>query len=119
MAKVKLSNLGVELREYLKEVSTEVYAAKEKGLEEAADFMADKLKSATPVNSGSTKASWEVEKKYKGVKYIYNTKLSSQNIPIVNLLEYSKKGKPFVRKTFNQNESRAVEIVKNNIEKGV
>ena len=44
------------------------------------------------MDRGETKELWERSTKYKGVRYINNTALNKNNIPIVNLLEFSKKG---------------------------
>lgn len=89
------------IQDELAELAKAVQDEKEAALEEATSMVVDKLKQATPENTGRTRAAWEKQLKYNGVKFVYNTALSPQNIPIVNLLEYSFKGRPFAIKTFN------------------
>lgn len=108
-------NLYEELKSVLSEIETETRQSAEKGLEKAADYFVQKLKVATPQTTeyatGETARSWVVEKKYYGVKYINNTRLNSQRIPVVNLLEFGKKGNPFVRKTFEAEKSNIINII--------
>jgi len=121
-SKVTLYEIGTALREYLTSVADDLIEAKEAGLDEAATFMKEKLEQATPirtVNSVGTNKKWKVERKYRGVRYVFNTSTAKDGIPIVNLLEYSKNGKPFVRSTFAENENKVISIIKNRVEKGV
>lgn len=104
-------NLYEELKSVLNEIEAETRQSAEKGLEKAADYFVQKLKVVTPIKTGETARSWVVEKKYYGVKYINNTRLNSQRIPVVNLLEFGKKGKPFVRKTFEAEKSNIINII--------
>lgn len=115
MATTDLAGLSSELKDILEEVSESVYAAKEKGLDIAADYMLDQFEQATPVKTGKTKSMWVRTTKYKNVRYLYNLSLTPKNIPIVNLLEYSSKGKPFLRKTFAKNENKIVEMIQGEI----
>ena len=55
MATTDLAGLSGELKDILEEVSESVYAAKEKGLDIAADYMLDQFEQATPVKTGKTK----------------------------------------------------------------
>lgn len=96
------------------------------GLEKATDFLAEELEKKTPVNKdteaktrGTTKSSWIKQMKYRNVKYINNTAVNKQGIPIINILEFSKnRGNPFVRKTLKANEDKIKEIIIKEIEKG-
>ena len=59
--------------------------------------------------------------KYKGVRYIGNTAVGSKNeygyeIPLANLIEFSSKGKPFIRQTFEENKEQIINIIKGEIE---
>lgn len=110
-------NLYEELKPILDSITKEMNDAKERGLEKAADYFVQKLEIATPTETGETARSWVVTKKYKGVKYINNTRLNKQNIPVVNLLEFSKKGKPFVRKTFELEKSNIINIITGELKK--
>ena len=61
--------------------------------------------------------------KYKGVRYIGSSAVGSKNqygydIPLTNLLEFSSKGKPFIRRTFEENKDKLIEIIKGEIENG-
>ena len=91
--------------------------------------MKQALEAATPIDDGETRRSWEVDFKYRNVRYINNTatrpktpgdKITSGdgNIPIVNLLEFGKKGKPFVRKTVQAEQEQIINIIKGEIEHG-
>lgn len=116
-------NLAKEFKEILKEYSDDIFEAKEKGLDKAADYLLDKLKIASPVRTGNLQKSWFRTEKYKGVRYIGNSAVGSSNpqgygIPLVNLLEFGSKGKPFVRRTFEENKDELIKIIKEEIENG-
>ncbi len=102
---------------FLNDVTGEVMESREAGLDKAAEFMMEQLENATPTDRGITKSSWERTTKYKAVRYINNTALSENKIPIVNLLEYAKNGKPFVRATFNKYESTIQQMIIDEINK--
>ncbi len=82
------------------------------------DYMRDKLAAASPEKSGLTRESWEGEDKYKNVRYINNTRVNEDGIPVVNLLEYGRKGKPFVRRTVQAEQEQIINIIKGEIEHG-
>lgn len=120
-----VSSAFLELEKELENFSDKVMFNKEKALDETSDYVMEQLKKNTPVDTGKTKDSWERSTKYKGVRYINNIAVTgarpnsnSLGIPIVNLLEFSKKGKPFARKTFDACIPQVENIFKNNIEKG-
>lgn len=100
-----------EFKKLLDEQAVKITGERERALDKAAEFMQAKLEAATPVDTGETKKSWITKDKYTGVRYIKNTRLNKQNIPVVNLLEFGSKGKPFVRKTFNANKNKIIEII--------
>lgn len=141
MAKHQL-NLAEELKNLLSEYSTEILNKTENGLNKAAVYLVDEFKKNTPVGSemfedrdkvvdswittvsndfkqksSSTKI---LNKPYKCIRYIGNSATASRgknkNIPIVNLLEFSKNGKPFIRKTFEVNKEKIIGIIKGEIE---
>lgn len=113
-----VSSAFLELEKELENFSDKVMFNKEKALDETSDYVMEQLKKNTPVDTGKTKDSWERSTKYKGVRYINNTSLNKNDIPIINLLEFGKKGKPFTRKTFDACIPQVENIFKNNIEKG-
>ena len=97
--KPTLHELSTAIDEAIGEISEEVYAAVDRGLDKAALHMEQALEAATPVETGEVKRSWKVDFKYRNVRYINNTatrpktpgdKITSGDgeIPIVNLLEF-------------------------------
>lgn len=116
-------NLAEELKEILNQYSNEVFEAKERGLDKAADYFVQRLEDASPVRTGELKKNWLRTDKYKGVRYVGNSTIGSKNkygygIPLTNLLEFGSKGKPFIRKTFEENKDKLIEIIKGEIENG-
>ena len=121
--KPTLHELSTAIDEAIGEISEEVYAAVDRGLDKAARYMEQALEAATPVETGEVKRSWKVDFKYRNVRYINNTATRPKKpgdgitngtgeIPIVDLLEFSKKGKPFVRRTVQAEQAKAIEIIK-------
>ena len=114
-------NLYDELKDILDEYSEELYANKEEALDAAADFLVDQLEANSPVRTGKLKESWLRTDKYTGVRYVSNSSTGSKNeygygIPLTNLLEFGSKGRPFIRKTFEQNKERIIDIIKGGLE---
>jgi hypothetical protein len=106
------------LGKFIQDVQKEVGDTLNEGLEEATDYLADKLQAKTPVKTGVTKASWVKTKKYRNVKYINNTATNKQGYPIINVLEYSKtKGKPFVRRVVSRERKNIERIILQKMEK--
>ena len=132
--KPTLHELSTAIEEAIGEVTDEVRAAVDRGLDKAARYMEQALEAATPVdtdsaNPGEVKRSWKVDFKYRNVRYINNTATRPKtpgdgitsgdgNIPIVNLLEFGKKGKPFVRRTVQAEQAKVIEIIKEEIRNG-
>lgn len=106
------------LTDKLKEIQKEITADVNKGLDEAADYLVGELEANTPTKTGLTKESWITEKKYNNVKYINNTSLNKKKIPVVNLLEYGSKGKPFVRKTLKASQDKIIQIIESSVKGG-
>lgn len=106
------------LGKFIQDVQKEVGDTLNEGLEEATDYLADKLQAETPVDTGVTKASWIKQMKYRNVKYINNTATNKQGYPIINVLEYSKtKGKPFVRRVVSRERKNIERIILQKMEK--
>lgn len=109
-------NLAEELKDILNEYSNELMAQKEVALDKASDYFVEKLEQASPVDTGKFKRSWIRTDKYKGVRYVGNTALAGKNkqggnIPLSNIIEFSKNGKPFIRATFEQNKDKIIDII--------
>lgn len=114
-------NLAEELKDILNEYSRELYESKEQALDKASDYMMEKLEQNSPVDTGTFKKSWTRTTKYKGVRYIGNSAVGSKNqygydIPLSNLIEFSSKGKPFIRRTFDGNREEIIRIIKGELE---
>lgn len=112
-----LQEFSEVVSEVLSEIVDETYAAVDAGLDKAMDYMRDKLAAASPVDSGLTRESWEGEDKYKNIRYINNTRVNENGIPVVNLLEFGRKGKPFLRQTVEMETDNIINIIKGEIEK--
>lgn len=113
-----LRDFSAAVEEALNEIVEATYEQIDRGLDKAMDYMRDKLAAASPEKSGLTRESWEGEDKYKNVRYINNTRVNEDGVPVVNLLEYGKKGKPFVRRTVQAEQAKAIEIIKEEIRNG-
>lgn len=115
--------MAEELKDILNEYSKELYASKEEALDKASDYMMEKLEQNSPVDTGTFKKSWTRTTKYKNVRYIGNSAVGGKNkygynIPLSNLIEFSSKGKPFIRRTFEENKEKIIEIIKGEIDNG-
>ena len=117
-----------ELKQALDEYGQDIRYASENGLNEAADMLVDKFSAASPdsgiAHEGKLKESWTYDPKYHGVRYIGSTATGSKNkygndIPLVNLLEFGSKGKPFMRKTFDENKDEIIKIIVGEINNGI
>ena len=114
-------DLAEELKDILNEYGKDVYNNKEKALDTASDYLVQKLKINSPVRTGKLRDGWVRTDKYKGVRYIGNTAEGGKNpqgynIPLSNLIEFSSKGKPFIRRTFDENKDDIFKIIKGGIE---
>ena len=115
-------NLAEELKSVLDEFSNEFVTQKEIALDKASDYFVGELEKASPVKTGKLKGSWKRTDKYKGVRYVGNTAVGGknkygQNIPLTNLIEFSSKGKPFIRATFEKNKNEIINIIVNELNK--
>ena len=110
-------NLAEELKGVLSEYTDELLKQKEIALDKASDFLVDKFEEASPVGeTGEFKKSWARTEKYKGVRYVGNTDVGGKNeygynIPLANIIEFSKNGNPFIRATFEQNKDEIIDII--------
>lgn len=101
-------NLEEQFAEIIKEYRDEMKEEIEKALNKASQILVDRLVAASPVGDDVPhfKEQWGLKTKYKGVRYIGNSKSipsKNGNIPLINLLEYGAYAKPFVAKTFEEN----------------
>ncbi len=114
----ELRQFSEAVSDALHEIRGATYEQIDKGLDKAMEYMVDRLVEATPVESGLLRDSWETEGKYKNVRYINNTRLNDKGIPVANLLEYGKFGKPFIRKTVKKEQEKIINIIQEEIKNG-
>lgn len=107
----------VQLRKELSSIMQQVKQYGNEGLNEASDIVKANLESRTPVDTGNTRNKWTNVKNYNLVKYIYNESLSKSGIPVLNLLEFGSKGKPFAIETFRQSFSEIEQRIINSLNK--
>ncbi len=121
-------NIAYELADVLNDYANELVNLKEIALDKVGDFLVDKFSAASPdsgiAHEGKLKESWTYDPKYHGVRYIGSTATGSKNkygndIPLVNLLEFGSKGKPFMRKTFDENKDEIIKIIIGEINNGI
>ena len=113
-------NIFEELKEALHNYGEDIRHVSDSGLNKAADMLVEKFSAASPdsgiAHEGKLRDSWIYDPKYHGVRYIGSTATGSKNeygydIPLVNLLEFGAKGKPFMRKTFDENKDEIIKII--------
>lgn len=110
-------NLAQELADVINEYANGFLEQKEVALDKARDFLIEKFEQASPVDTGEFKRNWIGTDKYTGVRYIGNTTESKStneygyHIPLSNLIEFSSKGKPFMRQAFEQNKEQIIDII--------
>lgn len=113
-------NIFEELKDALRDYGEDIRSVSNSALNKAADMLVNKFSAASPdsgiAHEGKLRDSWTYDPKYYGVRYVGNTARGSKNeygqyIPLVNLLEFGSKGKPFMRKTFDENEDEIIKIV--------
>ena len=95
--KIDVNKLDIAIAEVLKEYHQEIFIASEEGLKNAEKILIKNLKANSPVGkTGDYQKSWK-GKKYKLKRYVGNTKVvtnkKGKEIPLSNILEYSKKSK--------------------------
>lgn len=90
----------IRLKAELNNIMQQVNSLGNEALNEASDLVKSRLESATPIQTGRTRADWINVNKYNLVKYVFNESVNEKGIPIVNLLEFGSKGNPFAIATF-------------------
>lgn len=95
----------------IKEYRTELKEEIEVALTKASELLVGRMIAASPMgdNAPHFKDQWGLKTKYKGVRYIGNSKgvpYKNGVIPLVNILEYGPHAKPFVAKTFEENKEQ-------------
>lgn len=113
-------NLEKEFEKIINDYKKKLGADIEECLTDAGNLLIIELSNASPVGllenpiDPHFKDCWAMKTKYKGVRYVGNTKKVHDGIPLSNLIEFSRKGHPFIQRTFELNKDR---IYKDFIEK--
>ena len=121
--KVDSRNLQDAVMDILREYGDVVYEATEEGLDAAVKVLVKNLKIASPQKTGEFAKSWKSKgKKYKLVRYVGNTTTvqgkKGEKIALANILEYSTtRGKPFIKRTYENSINEMAEAVVNEIKK--
>lgn len=122
--KIEPKQLDKFLSEILSDYLHESFENRQKALQAGAEVFKYAIENATPKDTGDMSRSWVINTKYKDRRYVGNTKTVScgnkSNIPLSNILEY-KEGSPhygFIRKTFEANESKIFDTIKDKLNGG-
>lgn len=114
-----------EIQSILESYEAYIENVTEEGLTEAGEYLIQRLEENSPVDTGELKSSWSQKTKYKGVRYVGSTKTVKQNkegteidVPILAVLEFSSKGRPFVRQTFEGCKEELINIIKKHFKGG-
>ncbi len=123
-AKVKVEDLQEAIYDILMEYGDTVYFQTEEGLDAAEKVLIKNLKAASPRRTGKFAKKWKGSKrKYKAVRYVHNTHTvpgKSGDIPLSNILEYStKRGRPFIKRTYENSINDMAAAVVAALKKGV
>ncbi len=122
---VKVKGLQDAIIDILSEYGDVIYQATEEGLTVAEKVLIKKLKAASPKESGAFAKSWKSKgKKYKLLRFVGNTQTvegkNQEKIALANILEYSTvRGKPFIKKTYENSINEMAEAVVAEIKKEV
>lgn len=129
MATKELKSLTAQFDTITKDYKKKMFIGVEEALDDASLEMQKALEQQSPMDTNSQssirfKDSWDRKMQYKAVRYIGNTKTVSRNkkdsgqkggIPLSSLLEFGRKGRPFIQKTFNANIGKVIRIFINKL----
>lgn len=128
-----------EMPEYLTQILTDFqhanFEARQQAVQKGAEVFKDALEAVTPRDTGEMAQSWEIKDKYKDRRYVGNSRVASgdvrrktkdgskgearSGVPLSNVLEYSDNPhNGFIRRCFDETESKIFEIIKNTIQHG-
>ena len=117
---IKIDNLREEILDVLENFQDDLFVVTDEALESACDeVLIPALKANSPKKTGNYSENWDVKRKYKLKKFVGNkTRVSGAEgeIPLSNILEFSKKRKrPHIRRTINECIPRMAEHIVNQI----
>lgn len=128
-----------EMPEYLTQILTDFqhanFEARQQAVQKGAEVFKDALEAVTPRDTGEMARSWEIKDKYKDRRYVGNSRVASgdvrrktkdgskgearSGVPLSNVLEYSDNPhNGFIRRCFDETESKIFETIKNTIQHG-
>ena len=117
-------NLEDQFAQIIRDYRDKQFESIQKSLDVAADWMVTKLESASPIGNSSIhfRDQWEVKRKYPNVRYIGNAKMTKESpnfrsVPLSNILEHGRKGRPFIKRTYNANKAELFSRFKNELER--
>ncbi|WP_352416382.1 hypothetical protein [Oscillibacter ruminantium] len=131
--KIKPGDLQGAVENILREYGDQVYVATDEGLAAAEKVLIENLKAATPVINPTKmpkgykdkhfRKSWKgTGKKYKLLRFVGNSATvfskKHDSISLANIFEYSKKGHPFIKNTFENSIPAMAAAVVSEIKKG-
>lgn len=108
-------NFGNDLKKALNDIGIEVNEQLEDGITEAAEYMKKNLSEYAAANlnrTGELAKSFIVEKRKANLtRYVSNTKVNKAGIPVLGLLEFGSRGKPFVFKQYEKEKENLIKII--------
>lgn len=112
-------SLEKQWADLIREYREQSFNAVENALDEVSLEVQRIMEQASPVGLGPVhfRDSWDRKMQYKGVRYVGNTKLVSGSIPLSNILEYSRRGRPFIRRTWEANKELMYQKFKKALER--
>lgn len=122
---IDINNLDTEISKIMEEYGDVIFKVTDNAMGAGEKVLIKNLKDASPKGrSGKFAKGWKGKgKKYKLKRYVGNTTMvrsRGKEIPLSNILEYStKRGKPFIAKTYQSSVNEIARAIVNEIKKGV
>lgn len=122
--RIDVNNLQVAIEDLLRDYGDLVYKATDEALAAGEKVLINNLRDASPKRTGEFAKGWRgTGKKYKLKRYVGNTTMvkgRKGEMPLSNILEYSTtKGKPFIKKTYENSINEIAAAVVAEIKKEV
>ena len=121
---IDINNLDIEISKIMEEYGDVIFKTTNKAMAAGEKVLINNLKAASPKDSGRFAKGWKGKgAKYKLRRYVGNTTMvrsRGKEIPLSNILEYStKRGKPFIARTYQSSVNEIARAIVNEIKKGV
>lgn len=115
-----------QMADIIRDYRNTQFDAIEESLTVVSEDTARKLEQASPIGKGPVhlKDQWGVKTKYKNVRYVGNSKMTKESknfrsVPLSNVLEYGKRGKPFINRTWEINKNEVYNNFKKELERRI